>query len=489
MGIFVERCPVSTPRVQTLPIFLDKLVVSSHGSTSARTALGASWPPTLRRAATTHAAPASAGPVSPARPQGPHTAALPTTARVQDPLTAIIVSVTAVLFFGEIIPQALCSRCAPPRPMHTCAAQTRHTRQPVTRAAFLPCPRLLSFLQLWSSHRGQLGVAGSHHDGACLPHRCAQTRTGPGLTSAPHTAAGPTRRRPSLLRLHTLSASPPLAAWPVGKLLDYLLGADHHTLFRRTQLKAGHAPRSPSPPVNQPHALHATTRARVSAPAWTHSQPCLVRRQLLIPRAAHALICLPPRSRVAGQALVDLHGADTGLGGKLTKDEINVITGAPPCLPVQHVAHIAARHVRIPCRRCLPPSAVTTPLPSPARLLFSLRPALPGALDLTHKIAFRSMTPLDKCFMLSLEETLNDAVGPRAAPPGRDKAWDEARLVCQQHVSWCGGADEPCGRRWWRRCWRAATRASPCTAARSARTSWGWSWSRSCCRTCAREAR
>lgn len=29
----------------------------------------------------------------------------------QDPLTAVLVSVTAVLFFGEIIPQALCSRC------------------------------------------------------------------------------------------------------------------------------------------------------------------------------------------------------------------------------------------------------------------------------------------------------------------------------------------------------------------------------------------
>lgn len=33
----------------------------------------------------------------------------------------------------------------------------------------------------------------------------------------------------------------------------------------------------------------------------------------------------------------------------------------------------------------------------------------PGALDLTRKKAFQAMTPLDKVFMLSTEQTLDDA--------------------------------------------------------------------------------
>jgi len=32
--------------------------------------------------------------------------------RLADPATAIIISVTAVLLFGEILPQAVCTRCA-----------------------------------------------------------------------------------------------------------------------------------------------------------------------------------------------------------------------------------------------------------------------------------------------------------------------------------------------------------------------------------------
>lgn len=34
--------------------------------------------------------------------------------RLADPITAIMLSVTAVLFFGEIIPQAICTRWGPP---------------------------------------------------------------------------------------------------------------------------------------------------------------------------------------------------------------------------------------------------------------------------------------------------------------------------------------------------------------------------------------
>eukprot|EP00798_Chlamydomonas_sp_ICE-L_P013955 gene13955-19892_t len=81
-------------------------------------------------------------------------------------------------------------------------------------------------------------------------------------------------------------------AWPLGKVLDKLLGVEHHELFRRKQLKA----------------------------------------------------------------LVDIHGEETGLGGKLSKDEIKVIT---------------------------------------------------GALDLTHKTASKAMTPLSKVFMLSSDAKLD----------------------------------------------------------------------------------
>eukprot|EP00201_Polytomella_parva_P000993 CAMPEP_0175072880 /NCGR_PEP_ID=MMETSP0052_2-20121109/20189_1 /TAXON_ID=51329 ORGANISM="Polytomella parva, Strain SAG 63-3" /NCGR_SAMPLE_ID=MMETSP0052_2 /ASSEMBLY_ACC=CAM_ASM_000194 /LENGTH=340 /DNA_ID=CAMNT_0016340501 /DNA_START=380 /DNA_END=1399 /DNA_ORIENTATION=- len=133
------------------------------------------------------------------------------------PVTAIIISVTAVLFFGEIIPQSICSK---------------------------------------------YGLA----VGANLSY---------------------------LVRLMMLICFP--LAFPIGRLLDYLLGQEHTPLFRRTQLKA----------------------------------------------------------------LVNVHSVETGLGGKLTKDEINVIT---------------------------------------------------GALDLTHKIAFRSMTPLDKVFMIGLDDLLSDDV-------------------------------------------------------------------------------
>ena len=56
------------------------------------------------------------------------------------------------------------------------------------------------------------------------------------------------------------------------------------------------------------------------------------------------------------KALVDLHGADEGLGGNLTEDEVQVIC---------------------------------------------------GALDLTAKTARRSMTPLDKVFMLPSDAVLD----------------------------------------------------------------------------------
>ncbi|GAX78353.1 hypothetical protein CEUSTIGMA_g5795.t1 [Chlamydomonas eustigma] len=136
--------------------------------------------------------------------------------RLANPLAAIIVSVTAVLFFGEIIPQSIC-----------------------TKYGLLIGARLAWFVRF-------------------LMFIC-----------------GP-------------------IAWPVGKLLDVLLGSDHYSMFRRTQLKA----------------------------------------------------------------LVDIHGEDKGLGGKLSRDEIKIIT---------------------------------------------------GAMDLTNKTAFNSMTPLKDVFMLSTNDKLDES--------------------------------------------------------------------------------
>ncbi|GLC35752.1 hypothetical protein PLESTB_000490500 [Pleodorina starrii] len=136
--------------------------------------------------------------------------------KLADPVTAVVVSVTAVLFFGEIIPQSVCSRYGL-----------------AVGARLAPLVRLLMWL--------------------CSP-----------------------------------------VAWPMGKLLDLLIGPDHHTLFRRRQLKE----------------------------------------------------------------LVSIHAEDAGMGGALTRDEIKVIT---------------------------------------------------GALDLTSKVAYRAMTPLDKVFMLSSSDRLDES--------------------------------------------------------------------------------
>ena len=48
----------------------------------------------------------------------------------------------------------------------------------------------------------------------------------------------------------------------------------------------------------------------------------------MVPYLMHAdPTCCPPM-RAQLKALVDMHGEDRGLGGKLSKDEIKIITGA-----------------------------------------------------------------------------------------------------------------------------------------------------------------
>ncbi|WIA19107.1 hypothetical protein OEZ85_003755 [Tetradesmus obliquus] len=136
--------------------------------------------------------------------------------RLADPVTAILISVTAVLVFGEILPQAVCTRY-----------------------------------------------------GLAIGYYCSWFVRGLMLLTSP-------------------------ISWPISKLLDFVLGSDHRALFRRGQLKA----------------------------------------------------------------LVDIHGAEEGLGGNLSEDEIKVIC---------------------------------------------------GALDLTNKTARKSMTALNKVFMLPADARLNMA--------------------------------------------------------------------------------
>ncbi len=113
-------------------------------------------------------------------------------------------------------------------------------------------------------------------------------------------------------------------AWPVSKLLDYVLGGEHTSLFRRKQLKA----------------------------------------------------------------LVNIHGKDEGFGGKLSSDEIQIITGEMAII-------------------CLSPSVMA--LHAPPSSCNELHTHLPGALDLTTKTAFHAMTPIEKVFMLSTNQNLDDS--------------------------------------------------------------------------------
>ncbi|KAK9904059.1 hypothetical protein WJX75_003555 [Coccomyxa subellipsoidea] len=136
--------------------------------------------------------------------------------RLADPVTAVLISITVVLIFGEIIPQAICSR-----------------------------------------YGLQVGAY-------------------------------------SAWFVRGLMMSCAVIAWPISKILDHLLGPEQTALFRRSQLKA----------------------------------------------------------------MVDIHGADYGLGGELSEDEITVIR---------------------------------------------------GALDLSNKTAATCMTPLEKVYMLSADMQLNEA--------------------------------------------------------------------------------
>jgi len=144
------------------------------------------------------------------------------------PVTAVLLSVTAVLFFGEIIPQSICSR---------------------------------------------FGLAIGAH---CAP----------------------------FVRALMMICSP--VAWPLGKIIDFLLGSEHHVLYRRRQLKE----------------------------------------------------------------LVQVHAEEEGLGGKLTKEETDIIT---------------------------------------------------GALDLTNKVALKSMTPLHKVFMISTDDVLDTPTLVRILASGHSR--------------------------------------------------------------------
>jgi hypothetical protein len=144
------------------------------------------------------------------------------------------------------------------------------------------------------------------------------------------------------------------------------------------------------------------------------------------------------------KALVDVHGEATGLGGKLTLDEIKVITGVRNQLGSYHVHHWAAAVDSAHVHTC------GTPYKCPVLFVFFLTGAvfsqanhshprhgtnhsfprhsyprhaseLIGALDLTTKIAYRAMTPLANLVALSTADRLDDATLIRILESGHSR--------------------------------------------------------------------
>lgn len=121
--------------------------------------------------------------------------------RLADPATAIVVSVTVVLLFGEIIPQAACSRYG---------LQIGAYSAPFVQV------RLRAGRGRWRAPRPGGGPALLVNSSMC-----------------PARPARPARPAPQALIFLTAPVS-----FPIGWLLDWVLGSRHTALFRRAELKA-----------------------------------------------------------------------------------------------------------------------------------------------------------------------------------------------------------------------------------------------------------
>jgi CBS domain containing-hemolysin-like protein len=152
--------------------------------------------------------------------------------KLVDTVVAIIISTTAILFFGEIIPQAVCSRCAP------CAHKLS-----------TGCSTAAEYARRTSQHL--LGIHGWHQPGIAaraitLPGAIVHARRPafPHPHLMPPTAPAHARRYGIIIggffapfvRLLMIITWP--ISWPLGKLLDLILGTKAGALLGRRQLKA-----------------------------------------------------------------------------------------------------------------------------------------------------------------------------------------------------------------------------------------------------------
>ena len=143
------------------------------------------------------------------------------------------------------------------------------------------------------------------------------------------------------LPLAKYPAAPPLrhncqVSWTLAKLLDALLGSEHKVGRSNPQPAVvgsrAASPTTPETPRSHPASQPAVARLALPEGAPTAAACCPAHHTTHPANRPH-----PPNPHTLTQvmfrrtqlkALVDMHGADEGLGGNLTGDEVKVICGA-----------------------------------------------------------------------------------------------------------------------------------------------------------------